>query len=246
MIKVFGNHKSFLVISAVCSLLILLSSASQVRANSTTIGLPAIVGNGNCIPFGCPSTFGTTTYQQDYTSAAFSAPFDVGAIDFFQTQILGGVPAGGTYAIEFSYTSNSVGALSLLSPTNNITSGNQQFFSGTLPGLVGGVMTITGTPFAYDPSLGNLLMTVKISSGTNSSPLFFLDQGQSQTQTSRAYFGTATGGNDGGELVSRFDTPSVSVTPEPSSLLLLGTGLLGLLSVLVKRKRMGQGHPQAT
>ena len=231
MTKVILNRRPALVTFVVCSLLILLSSPMSARADSVTIGLPAVPSNGNCIPFGCPSSFGTTTYQQAYTSTAFPGLFDIGGIDFFQTQFVQGVPAGGTYTIDFAYTSNSVGALSLVSPTSNITSGDQQFFSGILPALVGGVMTIDGTPFVYDPSLGNLLMTVQISGGTNPSPLFFLDESQSQTQTSRAYFGSITGGNDAGGLVTKFDTPSIQAVPEPSSLLLLGIGLLALIGM---------------
>lgn len=115
------------------------------------IGLPAIVNNGNCIPFGCPGSYPITTYQEDYTSTAFPGPVTITGIDFFNTEFIGGVPAAGTYDFSLSYTSKPVGALDLTNPANNITSGSQAFFGGSLPGLSGGMLDFTGTPFSYDP-----------------------------------------------------------------------------------------------
>jgi|HubBroStandDraft_1064217.scaffolds.fasta_scaffold431890_1 hypothetical protein len=56
-----------------------------------------------------------------------------------------------------------------------------------------------------------------------------------QAQDGRAYFGTTTGGNDVGGLVTQFD----SVVPEPGSLVLVltGFGVVGLrLFVRVRRR----------
>ncbi|HEY6344690.1 MAG TPA: hypothetical protein VIY49_24610 [Bryobacteraceae bacterium] len=201
-------------------------------ASSVVIGLPAIVDSGNCIPFGCDALFGTTTYQQVYTASAFSGPFDIDGIDFFNTQFLnGGLPGGGVYTFTLSYTSESPGALNLTNPLNNIGSGSQEFFSGALPAISGDLMSFAGTPFLYNPALGNLLLTVTITGGTNGSTILYLDQSQSAAQTSRAYFGTDTGGNDPG-LVTQFD----SAVPEPSFLIPTLTSL-GILGYIRKRKR---------
>jgi hypothetical protein len=192
-------------------------------APTVVVGLPAFPSSGNCIPFGCPAHFGTTTYQQVYASNTFPGAVSITGIDFLNTQFLNGaVPAGGTYTLSLSYTSKSPGVLDLTNPANNITSGSQTFFSGTLPAISDGVMAFTGTPFAYDPALGNLLLTVRVSGGIDSS--LFLDFSQTPTtQTGRAFFGTTTGGNDGG-LVTAFITAVTApppaavlkITPPPS------------------------------
>lgn len=213
---------SFLVAVAM-----LVCSASSLQAG-VVVGLPAVVGNGDCIPFGCPATFGTTTYQQVYSSAAFSGSIDINTIAFFNTEYLnGGKPASGTYGLSFSYTSKAVGALDTVNPANNITSGSQAFFSGSLPGISGGELTFAGSSFLYNPTLGNLLLTVSVSSGADGG--LFLDMYDSSLQigppqTSRAYFGEWDGGNDFIALVTEFDN-----VPEPNTMLLLAIGIGALV-----------------
>jgi sugar lactone lactonase YvrE len=218
-----------IALSGADSLFIVDANAQRIRrillAPTVVVGLPAVSNSGNCIPFGCPASMGTTTYQQVYVSNTFPGAVSIAGIDFLNTQVLNGaVPAGGTYTLSLSYTSKSPGGLDLTNPANNITSGSQRFFSGTLPAISDGIMAFTGPPFAYDPALGNLLLTVGVSGGTDSSPKLFLDFSQTpSTETSRAFFGTITGGSAGG-LVTAFVTavtapPSAAVlkiTPPPS------------------------------
>jgi hypothetical protein len=194
-------------------------------ASSIKVGLPATVGFGNCIPFGCPGFFGTTTYQEVYESSAFSGVFDIGTIDFFSIQVPGGAPAIGNYNLTLSYTSKLPGGLDLTNPSSNIGTRTQGFFDGSLPSLSGDMLSITGTPFIYDPAIGDLLLTVAISGGGNGSIAF--DFSQTQSQTGRAFFGTHPGGNDEGGLVTQFDTPEVIPEPDLSPFLLTGiaTGL---------------------
>ena len=214
--------------------------AGILCGSSVTVGLPASSGTGNCIPFGCPALFGTTTYQEVYSGAAFPGSSVIDEIDFFSTEYLnGGVPAAGTYTFSLSYTSKSPGSLNLINPANNIASGSQLFFSGAMPSLSGSELQFAGVPFSYNPALGNLLLTVTISGGTDGSPTFYLDESQTQSQTDRAYFGTTTDGNDGFGLVTQFDDAVDSVVPEPGSLLLVltGFGVIGLRSLVRVRRR---------
>jgi uncharacterized repeat protein (TIGR03803 family) len=108
----------------------------------------------------------------------------------------------GTYTLSLAYTSAAVGNLNLTNPNNNITGGSQTFFTGTLPnlGTTLGVrtMTITGTPYAYNPANGNLLLTVMISNPTDQKPPLYLDETQTPQKpmlpvTTNAFFSTVKG-----------------------------------------------------
>jgi hypothetical protein len=186
--------------------------------------------NGNCIPFSCAQGYGVATYQEVYSSSAFPGPILIGGIDFPNTQLPGGSPAGGTFTFSLSYTSRPIGALDLTNPLNNITSGSQPFFSGTLPALSGGLLSFSGAPFLYNPSINNLLLTVTVANATTPIQFVFLDQSLFGTQLSGAYFGTignffATG------LVTHFD----ALAPEPSSWALVALGLASLRRASRKR-----------
>jgi hypothetical protein len=194
---------------------------APANADIVTIGLPAISDDGNCIPFSCPVIEGITAFQQIYTETAFSGVFVISGIEFFNTQFLNGntTLAGGTYTLSLSTTSKPVGGLDLNSPTNNLGPDNQVFFSGPLGSVSGGVKVFTGTPFSYNPALGNLLLTVTVTSPADSPPVF-LDQSQTEAATSFAAFTTSGTFPEPG-LVTAF----TSTVPEPSPLVLLALPL---------------------
>ncbi|HXM43818.1 MAG TPA: PEP-CTERM sorting domain-containing protein [Bryobacteraceae bacterium] len=223
----------------------------SLHAGTVVLGEPAVPGTGNCDPFGCPAFFGLGTYQQVYLASAFPGVINIDDLAFFQGQILqnGGQPAGGTYTFSLSYTSDAPGGLDLTNPNNNVTSGSATFFSGTLPALAPdsgpNVLSFSGSPFAYNPADGNLLLTISITGATNSLPFLYLDEAQcgpatpcpigSTVVSSNAYFGSVkgvpvSGGNDVGGLITAFSyTASIVPTPEPGSvfLVLAGIGMIG-------------------
>jgi hypothetical protein len=237
---------------AICRTILGLAFTSlALHANIVVVGNPPMLGTGNCDPFGCPGFFGLSTYQQVYLSSAFPSEISIAGLTFYDGQVFnGGQPAGGTYSLSLSYTSLAPGDLNLSNPANNVGSGSQGFFSGTLPPLTpqtgGSFLVIDGTPFVYNPADGNLLLTVTVSGGTNTGPALFLNEAacgpdthcppNSTVVSSDAYFGTTNGGNDAGGLVTGFDyTPITTDTPEPSSLLLVMTGI-GLLFYSRRRR----------
>jgi hypothetical protein len=217
----------------VAAFALLFSFTSQA---GVVAGLPAATGTGNCIPFGCAGAYGISTFQEIYASAAFAGPMTIAEIDFFSTQLTGGIQDSGTYTLSFSYSSKLVEALDLTNPANNISFGSQMFFSGHLPNLSGSTLSFTGTPFQYNPALGNLLLTVGVSGAVDDASSLFLDANATQTQVSRAWFGTTSGGNDSvgfpGPLVTQFDT-----VPEPTNMLMFGGGLLALAAVRLRQFR---------
>lgn len=222
-----------------------------LQAASLIVGNPPQLSTGNCDPFGCPAFFGLGTYQQVYEGSAFPGPIDIQALTFFDIQVQNsGQPAGGLFMLSLSYTSNSAGALDLMNPNNNIASDLQTFFLGNLPLLadIGGggrQMMIEGTPFTYDPSVGNLLLTVTVTNGVDQPIAAYFDQANSMALTSNAYFGTykgapISGGNTIGGLVTQFSyMPAAppSTIPEPASVLLTlaGAVLIGCRRFSLRR-----------
>jgi hypothetical protein len=225
----------------------------SLQASTLLVGDPPVLGTGNCDPFGCPAFFGLGTFQEVYSSSAFTTggitgEVAISALTFIDFQVHnGGVPAGGTFTLTLSYTSDAPGSLNLTNPNNNITPGTSQtFFSGLLPNPLpqtgGQVLNIPGTPFDYNPADGNLLLTVTMTGASNGAPPIFLDQSEcgpttttcptgSTVTTGTAYFPTtgSGGGNDIGGLITQFTYTNPLATPEPGSLLLVvaGIGLIG-------------------
>ena len=214
---------------------------------STTVGS---FDSGNCYPFMCNDSgtnVGVTLdYQEAFTSSAFSGPLTVTSMSWYYWPNLGpAVIIGGNYTFYWGYSafglgltsnlaSNYNGAATLLG-TATIPAGGQNF---------GTTLTLSGfAPFTYNPANGDLLLEIVASNqdivpNNGQNGYNWADYGGNGPQVSRAYCLTNSGclGGLSGALDTTFT--GTSPVPEPGSLALLGSGVIGLAGLL--RRKLGR------
>ncbi len=218
------------IVLKVFLLALLLSWAAP--AASILIGGPADPAYGSCVPLGCADFAPSTVYQQVYSGANFTGPLLIRSLTFYSTVSPNGTIVDATYSFTFSTTPMAVNGLDTTF-ANNPGADSQLFWQGQLRGEVQGSLTITGTPFEYRPSMGNLLLEVRrLTPGV---PLtggiaFDARNGTAAGQFSRMsnyyrYTNSAYNANHG--LVTLFS--SGGEVPEPGTMLLLSAGFAALL-----------------
>jgi hypothetical protein len=215
-------------------------SLGTLLGSSITIG----TDNGsNDFPFSGPFYGYTgTDYQEAYASSDFSGPMLITGIDFFLGAGFTGDLYSGTYTLSLSIISDSIGSLSSSNLSSNLGLDNTVFETTTLHGAAPQVLTFTGTPFLYDPTLGNLLLDISIAGGTPGAKggAAYQDSEGSGTEIARYQnFGLNNGLGFG--LVTEFDstTGAASTTPEPGTLSLMAClGLVGFVAQRLRRRRL--------
>ncbi len=200
------------------------------NANALIIGAGA--PNSNCFPFGCNLGNPSTRYQQVYDANQFSGTIGINGLTFFKDNKSFGNFTNGTFNFELSVTSKPVNSLDTANFDNNVTGPILSFGSLLLSGGAASTFMVSLTPFMYDPNDGNLLVDIKIPGGTvGGTASFDAYSGNAGGIFSRAHdFG---GGFAGYGLKTEFK--EISTTPEPSTMILLGSGLVGLIGYRVRK-----------
>lgn len=216
-----------LKIPSILKLLPVFVVATSIHA-SITVG--AIDPNAaSCYPFSCGAFDGLTRYQQVYSASEFgAAPLMITSITIFLES--GGPVDSADYSLFLSTTSRSVTTLS--SDLGSNVEGPNTFFANVHVGLtVPALLTFTGTPFLYNPSQGNLLLDVLVSSPLALDDYYSYFQADSTTTVTARAWSSADGDfgpEDGGGLVTEFGT--AAAVPEPGTYGMLAIGSLALLA----------------
>ena len=172
-------------------------------------------------------------FQQIYSSANFAAPLKISQLSFFNSRYPATTkPLTDTFTLYLSTTNAAVSSFDT-DPMKYPDSSFTQVFSGTLSDLVNGRLDINlQTAFDYDPSMGNLVLTVKdfdLGSGGN----LFLDADKNSGSTNMRMSIYGYDFNQG--LVTGFNDNLAAAVPEPATWAMMIAGL-GLAGTALRRR----------
>jgi hypothetical protein len=180
--------------------------------------------NGDCYPFSCAASDGITLYQQIFKGSSFSGQGYITSFDQTLYTDFGygpGLLNSANYEIGFS----TLPTYPLFpAPIDNIGLDYARFGVYSLGGLSPSILSFSGTPFYFDPGLGNLVMTVLISALTDQGDPYsnFYNSDTFTNQTARCFGDVATCTPLGNAPVTTFQL--VRSLPVPAPLPLFGLG----------------------
>jgi hypothetical protein len=210
-----------------------------LRGDSILLGTN---NGGTADPFAGPFPgLAGTQYQEAYASTDFSGPISISSIEFFLLPGSSGALYGATYQLSLSTITANISSLSETNLAGNVGADNTIFTTVTLGGAAPSILTFDGGGFFYNPSLGNLLLNIQVSDPTSVGSAIFED-GAGSGPAGIVRYSNFYNGTTGYGLVTEFngftsdkDNLSVVVTPEPSTIMLVGCGLAGLLTWRLRR-----------
>ncbi|WP_174274345.1 PEPxxWA-CTERM sorting domain-containing protein [Sphingomonas bacterium] len=173
----------------------------------------------------------TTVFQSVYAASAFgSAPVSVNSISFYLGQT---GTISDTYTFTLSTSKNSVGNLSA-NAASNLGNDAATFYVG-VPSVSssGSWVSFAGTPFTYNPLLGDLLVQITHPNGNDQ--LYSSYNSNTNEQRDFVLFGNAYVENPGYEINTKFEVSAAAV-PEPASWAMM-VGGFGLMGAAMRRKK---------
>lgn len=190
--------------------------------------------SSNGIPFG--NNLGSYYYQQVYNSASFSSSINISDITFYNSLSPGGTARPGTFEIYLSYvpTSTNIATFDTSPFAYPLDASFHSVFSGSAPVVANGRLDFDlSTSFAYDPTQGHLMLTVKEFSLGNGNTLY-LDVDQNTGTTNSRFSAYGYNWNQG--LVTGFND-TVSAVPEPSTWAMMILGFAGIGFLTYRRRQ---------
>ena len=215
---------------------LLFAAAIISPAQAVVIG---VADGANSIPFG--STTGGYYYQQVYNAAGFNSPMGINQITFYDSLYPGGTSRGGTFDIYLSTTN---AAISTFDTSNGVA---VPYYSDTFTNVFHGVLPVTADGrldfnlsalFNYDPTQGNLLLTIRsfdLFEGNG----FFLDVDKNNGITNSRFSAYPYDWNQG--LVTGFNDSIASAVPEPSTWAMMILGFVSVGIATLRRRRSDPG-----
>ena len=207
-----------------------LALASSAAAQVLVAGPNA---DANAFPFAATGIGANTRYQQVYRASAFPGLTSFNEIAFFPSQP--GTVASSTFDVYVSTTSAAVDGLDVTDLDANLGANTAYFGTFSIGGPAGATLALVGTPYLYDPTLGNLLVDIRFTVAPQGGNVAYLGTGGVPgIDYSRAHdFGNGFAGYG---LDTRFASVRVVAAPEPGTFALAASGLVAV-AARVRRRR---------